>query len=141
MENLIINLDTVKSKDGELNIMEFEKKFFFEVKRIYCINNVKKNKVRGFHAHKKLNQVLWCPQGKIEVILDNGYVKKTYILDTPSKALLVLEGYWHTMKWKNNNSVLCCAASDIFNENDYIRDYNEFIEYIERDYWNGKNKL
>ena len=58
-------------------------------------------------------------------------VKKTrYLLDSPEKTLLVLKGYWRDMNWKEG-SVLCVAASDYYNEDDYIRDYDEFLKYVE----------
>lgn len=107
----------------------------FEIKRIYYIYNVSKGICRGKHAHKQLNQILWCPYGSIEVELDNGYKKEKFFLDHPSFGLFVLKGIWHEMIWKKKNSVLCVAASDYYNEDDYIRNYDEFLMLNKQGYW------
>ncbi len=93
------------------------------------------------HAHKNLNQVLWCPYGNIEVVLDNGKEKKTFALDFPQKLLLVGPGIWHDMIWKKEGSVLCVAASDYYDEGDYIRDYNEFLKHVREGYWKDEAQL
>lgn len=140
--NFLISISTHSNdKLGELSFFESNKDIPFDFKRIYYIYNVPKETKRGYHAHKKLKQVLWCPYGSIEVLLDDGNEKKIYILDSPEKALLVLEGYWREMKWQKKDSVLCVAASDFYDENDYIRDYDEFIGYSKRGDWNNENKF
>jgi len=128
-------------ENGFLSFFESNKDIPFEIKRIYYTYNVPVNTKRGMHAHKELNQVLWCPYGEIEVILDNGKEKKSYLLDSPEKALLVGKGIWHDMYWKKENSVLCVAASEYYNEEDYIRDYEDFLRYVKEGYWNDENKL
>ena len=131
-----------KIGDGEMGYLSFFQQcndipFFF--KRIYYTYDVPIGTKRGMHAHKTLQQVLWCPYGEIEVILDDGKEKTSYLLDSPEKALLVLKGYWHDMYWKKEGSVLCVAASDYYDEEDYIRDYDEFLKYVEEGYWDDKD--
>ncbi|MDO7975853.1 sugar 3,4-ketoisomerase [Oceanotoga teriensis] len=140
--NKIIEIKTFGNEEqGFLSFFESNKDIPFEIKRIYYTYDVPINTKRGMHAHKELNQVLWCPYGEIEVILDNGKEKKSYLLDSPEKALLVGKGIWRDMYWKKENSVLCVAASDYYNEEDYIRDYDEFLKYVKEGYWNDENKL
>lgn len=127
------------SNFGYLSFFEANKHIPFAIKRIYYTYDVPLEIKRGMHAHKNLQQVLWCPYGEIEVVLDNGKEKISYSLDSPQKALLVLKGYWHDMYWKKEDSVLCAAASDYYNEEDYIRDYNEFLKYVKEGYWNNEN--
>lgn len=141
MDNLLIefktqvDIKTVGSPEiGYLSFFEAEKDIPFQIKRIYYIHEVPVNTKRGMHAHKKLQQLLWCPFGAIEVMIDDGKMKKSYLLDSPDKALLVLNGYWREMYWKKAGSVLCVAASDYYDEEDYIRDYDEFLEYVEKGY-------
>lgn len=138
-------LTTIKklgdSNIGYLSFFEANKDIPFEIKRIYYTYGVPVNTKRGMHAHKKLQQVLWCPYGKIEVILDNGKKKESFLLDSPEKRLLVLKGFWHDMYWRKKNSVLCVAASDYYTEEDYIRDYDEFLKYVKEGYWGNENKL
>lgn len=133
---MIINISTKKNETGVLSFFESQKDIPFAIKRIYYITNVKKNDIRGFHAHKQLNQLLFCPYGEIEIMLDDGYKIENIILDNPSKGLIIGSGVWHEMKWLINNSVLCVAASEYYDENDYIRSYGEFKRLIEGGYWN-----
>lgn len=136
----IINFKTQGSPEiGFLSFFQTNKDIPFNIKRIYYTYEVPLDLKRGKHAHKTLQQLLWCPYGAIEVILDNGKEKKSYLLDSPHKGLLVLKGYWHDMYWRKENSVLCVAASDYYNEEDYIRDYDKFLKYVEEGYWEDEN--
>lgn len=108
----------------------------FDIKRIYYIYGAPKDTKRGFHAHKKLQQIAWCPYGDITFILDDGHAKQSVRLNNPSEGLLVQQGVWHEMIWNKENSVLCVAASDYYDDNDYIRDYDEFIRLVKEGYWN-----
>ena len=140
MNEYILEFAKISSKEmGSLSYFEAQKDIPFQIARIYYIYDVPIDTKRGMHAHKKLKQILWCPYGEIEVILDNGNDKMSYLLDSPEKALLVLKGYWHDMYWRKEGSVLCVAASDYYNEEDYIRDYDEFLKYVEEGYWNDEN--
>jgi hypothetical protein len=133
MENSIINIKTFGS-DGEAKLSFFEenKDIPFEIKRIYYIYGAKAGDKRGRHAHKKLQQVIWCPYGEVEIVMDDGKKINHYILDSPDKALLVLKGHWRDIYWKRDYSVLCVAASDFYDESDYIRDYDEYLDYVEK---------
>jgi len=142
MENLLIKNRTHGNEElGYLSFFETKKDIPFEIKRIYYIYEVPVGKKRGMHAHKELQQILWCPHGSIEVILDDGVNEKSYCLDSPDKGLLVGNGIWRNMIWKKEGSVLCVAASEYYNEDDYIRDYNEFMKCVEGDYWKNESKF
>ena len=137
-----LELNNYGNKDlGYLCFFESNKDIPFDFKRIYYIYNVPNDVNRGHHAHKKLKQILWCQYGSIEITLDDGKNKELHLLDAPNKALLVLEGIWHEMVWKIEKSVLCVAASDYYNENDYIRNYDEFLKYVKKGYWSNANQL
>lgn len=103
----------------------------FDVKRVYYICDVKAGITRGHHAHRKLEQILICPHGKIEITLDygNNYIESV-ILDNPAKGLYVGPSTWHTMKWLQDDSVLLVLASEHYDESDYIRNYDDFIKWI-----------
>jgi hypothetical protein len=138
----LINLKKLGNNDfGFLSFFESNKDISFEIKRIYYIYNVDLGSKRGMHAHKNLTQVLWCPFGIIEVILDNGLIKEKITLNSPEKILIVSKGYWRDMIWKKKNSVLCVAASDYYDENDYIRNYDEFLKLVEEGYWENESKI
>lgn len=137
--NKFIEITTKGTQEnGYLSFIESNNNIPFEIKRIYYVYDVPLNTKRGMHAHKRLQQFLWCPFGSIEVIIDDGKVKSTYLLDSPQKGLLVLAGDWHDMYWKKENSVLCVVASDYYNEEDYIRDYDQFKKYVEKGYWDNE---
>lgn len=142
MKNSLLLLEGIGDGSvGCLSFFESKKDIPFEIKRVYYTYNVPKGTKRGKHAHKELQQALWCPYGEIEVLLDNGNRKKDYLLNSPDKLLLVGKGIWREMNWIKDNSVLCVAASDYYNEDDYIRDYKEFIEYVEKGYWDNENRF
>lgn len=103
----------------------------FNIRRVYYSYGAISGTVRGHHAHKKLQQILICSYGKIEVSLDNGKGDvKTEILDSPDKGLYVGPSTWRTIKWLEDNSVLLVLASEHYDESDYIRNYSDFQNWI-----------
>lgn len=136
-ESKLINIPTIPTNDaGALSFFEAQRTIPFQINRIYYIYNVKSEVKRGGHAHKELQQILFCPYGSIEILLDNGVNKESVLLDSPEKGLVLDRGIWRDMIWHQDYSVLCVAASDYYNENDYIREYNEFIRLVKEGYWN-----
>lgn len=128
--NLIkINSITTLGK-GSLAFFEAERDIPFEIRRIYFIYDTLKSIQRGGHAHKELQQLLFCPYGAISIDLDDGFEKMSVELDDPSKGLLLSGNIWHEMTWNVDNSVLLVAASSYYDESDYIRNYSDFIKYV-----------
>jgi len=127
----IININTIPTVNaGELSFFESTHDFDFEIKRIYYISKVPEGVRRGFHAHKELKQILFCPYGKIQLILDNGRIREEITLSDPSIGVVIDYPVWREMLWLQKDSVLCVAASDFYIVEDYIRDYNEFKNTI-----------
>lgn len=124
--------------EGKLCYLESERDFPFLIKRVYYTHSEAKGMQRGMHGHKTLRQVLICVYGKINVILDNGFERREVLLDSPEKGLIVDAGLWHDMIWMEDNSVLCVLASDYYDESDYIRDYDEFVEYVRQTHGESK---
>lgn len=132
MNYQVIKLNTVWNEDpklGGLSFVESERDIPFTIKRIYYIYKTEENQHRGFHAHKKNWQLLFCTYGDIDIILTDGIQTETVTLDEPSKGLILQPGLWREMVWKKDDSVLCVAASEYYDPDEYIRDYNEFLEY------------
>ena len=123
---------TGNPKVGKLSFLEEGRDIDFPIKRIYYISGVPAGLERGHHAHKRLHQLLFCPYGEILITLDDGFSKEQVLLDEPSKGLVVGPGCWRTMLWKTEGAVLCVAASEYYDETDYIRSYDEFKAYIMR---------
>lgn len=119
--------------DGTISVAEYGRHIPFEIKRVYYIyglNNA--NAVRGKHAHKELEQVLFCINGSCKIGLDDGTHQQDILLDQPDKGILLGKELWHTMKEFKANCILLVLASDEYNEDDYIRDYDRFIQYVNR---------
>lgn len=126
----VIHIKTIPTINaGELSFFEATREIPFDIKRIYYISKVPEGVRRGFHAHKKLKQLLFCPYGRIQLILENKNVREEIELSDPSIAVLVEEAVWREMLWLQKDSVLCVAASEFYDESDYIRDYEEYKKY------------
>lgn len=131
MKYSILHLKTIDSGyAGKLSFFEASRDVPFEIKRIYYIHGVPDKSQRGGHAHIALQQILFCPHGKIEIILDDGQEKASVLLDDPGKGLIIGPGLWRDMVWHQANSVLCVAASEYYDAKDYIRDYDTFLQYV-----------
>lgn len=130
----IVHIRTVPTVDaGELSFFEATHDVPFEFKRMYYISKVPEGTRRGFHAHKKLKQLLFCPYGRIQLILENKYGREEIELSDPSIGVVIEEPTWREMLWLQKDSVLCVAASEFYETEDYIRDYIEFRLMIENE--------
>lgn len=121
---------------GGLIALEQLKDIPFEIKRIYYIFDVAEGMRRGCHAHKKLQQVLFCPHGSCKILLDDGAEKTEILLDSPDTGLLMNNNIWREMFDFSQGTVLMVLASDYYDESDYIRDYGEFLSSLK--YIRGK---
>lgn len=129
-----ITIKTIMAKDvkqGGLSFVESNRDIPFLIKRFYCIFETEKGMQRGFHAHKENIQLLYCPYGSVEIIIDDGNEKSSVCLNSPSKGLILYPGVWREMIWNKTGSILCVAASEYYDPDEYIRDYNEFKKFIE----------
>lgn len=99
----------------------------FAIKRVYFMYDTKKDVHRGFHAHKSLEQILICIHGSCKVLLDSGKEKKIVSLEKPYEGLYVANNMWREMYDFSEDAVLMVLASDIYREEDYIRDYEDFL--------------
>lgn len=100
----------------------------FPIRRIYYILNANTTFSRGFHAHFKTRQALFCLSGSIKIVLKDGLRKNTVILDRPDRGLFIDKMIWHEMYDFKKNTVILVLASRKFNSKDYIRDYKIFKE-------------
>ncbi len=116
---------------GKLVAVENLKDIPFEVKRVYYMWDTTESVVRGKHAHKKLEQVLICLHGSCKILLDDGKEKAVVELNNPSEGLHIKGPIWREMSDFSNDAVLMVLASEYYTEDDYIRNYDDFIKYIE----------
>lgn len=115
---------------GMLVALEEYKDIPFEIKRVYYMYDTKKDVHRGFHAHKSLEQILICIHGSCKVLLDNGTEKKIVSLEKPYEGLYIANNMWREMYDFSEDAVLMVLASEYYKEEDYIRDYNEFLRKV-----------
>lgn len=130
MEAKMIQFQIHGDERGSLVALEENKNIPFTVKRVYYMYGTKEGVHRGFHAHKSLKQVLFCPIGACTVMLDSGYERINVRLDKPTEGLVIEPNVWREMYDFTQDAVLMVLASEYYDESDYIRNYDEFIEYI-----------
>lgn len=115
---------------GQLVAVEQLKDVPFDIKRVYYMYDTGENVVRGKHAHKSLQQVLICVHGSCKIKLDNGTETETVILNKPNEGLYVSNILWREMYDFTPGTVLMVLASELYDESDYIRNYEEYLKYI-----------
>jgi len=125
-----INLQTLGDDRGSLIALEAGYNAPFEIKRVYYIFDTKKDVVRGHHAHRKLQQLAIAVKGSCTFILDDGMTRKEVLLDNPNHALYIEGLIWREMKEFSSDCVLMVLADEHYNEEDYIRDYDVFIDEV-----------
>ncbi len=126
----IINLPRITDPRGNLTVAEQLQHVPFEIKRVYWVYDVPAGEGRGGHAHKHCMSFIIAANGSFDVHLSNGKEEQVYHLNHPYQGLLVPTGVWRTLDDFSSGSVCLVLASDEFSEDDYIRDYNEFLEWV-----------
>ena len=126
-----INLPPLGDERGSLVALEAAKTIPFDIQRVYYLFDTKPGVSRGFHAHKKLQQVAVCVTGKCRMVLDDGKIREEVWLDSPVKGLLIGNLVWREMHDFSPDCVLLVLASEHYDETDYIRDYEDFLGMIE----------
>lgn len=116
---------------GDLVALEGNKNIPFVIKRVYFLKNMKSDHPRGFHAHKKLKQIMICLAGTCQMLLDNGRSKESIQLNSFSKGLVIENMIWHEMHDFSEDCILMILADEFYDEQDYIRDYQEFISLVQ----------
>tara|TARA_R110002124_G_scaffold189507_2_gene356861 strand:- start:636 stop:1031 length:396 start_codon:yes stop_codon:yes gene_type:complete len=115
---------------GYISVAEVQDNVPFEIKRVYWTYYTPQDVIRGGHAHRALEQIIVAVSGTIIFNTeDKEGNKEEFILDSPDKALFIPNLVWRDIKF-SHSAVLLCLASELFEEDDYFRDYNEFLNYL-----------
>ena len=117
-----------KKEQGVLRVFEFED-VPFTIKRAFSVVNAKGGSKRGQHAHKKCNQLLCCVSGAVKLRCDDGNKKIEILLKPESEAILIPSGIWAEQKYLKDNSVIVVFCDQSYDEGDYIRDYQKFLDW------------
>lgn len=126
----IIELDKHHSERmGNLSVVQNGDTVPFDVKRVYYLYDVPGGESRGSHAHRELSQLIIAASGSFRVTLDDGNVKRGFILNRPYHGLYVKPGIWRDLDDFSSGAVCMVLASEVYQPEDYIRDYNDFLEF------------
>lgn len=123
----IIDIPKIEDTRGNLSVIQNDI-IPFEIKRVYYLYDVPSNAYRGGHAHIKQQELLIALSGSFDVKLNDGINTKSFMLNKPNKGLLIPVGIWRELENFSSGSVCLVLASGEFDESDYIRDYNVFLE-------------
>lgn len=126
----LINLPKITDLRGNLTVAEGNGIVPFDIKRAYWVYDVSGGESRGGHAHKRLRQVVVALSGSFHVTLDNGFERRTVLLNHPWQGLVIETNTWRTLDDFSSGAVCLVLASEHYEEDDYIYDYNEFLRYV-----------
>ncbi len=126
----IIDLPKITDPRGNLTVAEGSKSLPFDIMRTYWVYDVPGGESRGGHAHKECLEFIIAVSGSFTVTLDDGKTKRSYLLNHPYHGLLVDTGTWRTLDDFSSGAVCLVLASEHYDEEDYIRDYDEFLKYV-----------
>jgi len=129
MDIQIVEIPKVKNANGNIGIIENDV-IPFAIKRVYYLYDVPSSAKRGGHAHKNLTQLLVPLSGSFDVVLKDGINEVTVTLNKPDKGLLINSNTWRELENFSSGAVCMVIASQVYTEEDYIRDYDQFLEYV-----------
>ena len=126
----IIEFDKHHSdRKGNLTVVQNGDTLPFDVKRVYYIYDIPGGESRGAHAHKDLHQLIVAASGSFRVTLDDGNVRRSFTLNRPFQGLYVKPGLWRDLDDFSSGAVCMVLASEVYQQEDYIRDYEGFIKF------------
>ena len=124
----VIDMSKVHTDAGNITVVENGNNIPFDVKRVYYLYDVPSGEERGGHAHYELEQYIIAASGSFDVILDDGVNNRNIFLNRPNLALHIVPGLWRALDNFSSGSISLVLASHEYDEKDYIRDYNTFLE-------------
>lgn len=141
MEYQLIQFQRHGDDRGQLIALEETKEIPFQIKRVYYMYDTGEGVRRGFHAHRSLEQILVCVHGSCKILLDDGEEKTTVPLSRPDIGLHIKNNLWREMFDFSPDAVLMVLASALYDESDYIRNYQDFLEYQKQQKENEQKKV
>jgi hypothetical protein len=127
----VFELPKVKNRAGNITAVQNNIEIPFEIKRIFYLYDIPGGESRGAHSHKECHQFLIAASGSFEVLLDDGKTKRLIQLNRPNIGLHIPPGIWASEINFSSGSICLVFASHIYNEQDYLRNYDDYLEYID----------
>jgi uncharacterized RmlC-like cupin family protein len=127
----LLHLNKIGDRNGHITAINNEIEIPFGVKRIFYLYDIPGGESRGAHAHKECHQFLVATSGSFEVLLDDGITKRQVLLNRPDLGLHIPPGIWASEINFSSGSICLVLASHEYNEADYLRNYDEFLKYIQ----------
>lgn len=128
----LIDFNVYNDKYGKLVPIEANRSVPFDIKRVYYIYEVDKNVRRGFHSHKELHQILICVHGSVKILVKTPEKEENILLNNPKTGLYIGPNIWREMYDFTDGAVLLVLASEYYDENDYIRNYDKYEEFYNK---------
>jgi len=128
----LIELNKIKTSAGNITPVYNQENIPFDIKRVFYLYDIPGGEDRGAHAHKECHQFLIAASGSFEIELDDGTNKRTVMLNRPYYGLHIPPGIWAAEKGFSSGSICLVLTSHNYEENDYLRNYNEFLNYINK---------
>jgi|TARA_B110000902_G_C14282813_1_gene577615 hypothetical protein len=125
----VIDISKISSQGGNITVAENGVNMPFDVKRVYYLYDVPSGEARGGHAHYELEQYIVAAAGSFDVVLDDGINRRRVLLNRPNLALHIVPGLWRELDNFSSGSISMVLASHVYDEKDYIRDYQTFLAY------------
>jgi UDP-2-acetamido-3-amino-2,3-dideoxy-glucuronate N-acetyltransferase len=123
----LLELPVIQDSRGSLSFAQYRESLPFLPKRYFLVFNVGEGQTRGDHAHRQVHQLLVCVHGACRVLIDDGTTREEVLLDRPELALYLPPGIWATQKDFSRDAVLMVLASEVYDPEEYIKDYQEFV--------------
>jgi hypothetical protein len=126
---VILPLNKIHNRAGNITIIEGQKHVPFDVRRVYYLYDIPGGETRGGHAHKELYQLIIAASGSFDVLLNDGINKKIVTLNRPEYGLFVVPGIWRELMGFSSGAICLVLASEKYDNNDYIREFKTFLEF------------
>jgi dTDP-4-dehydrorhamnose 3,5-epimerase-like enzyme len=127
-----INLHAINDRGGRIRVAEKGNQIPFDIKRVFVVDGIEANGLRGQHAHRTCTQILVCLAGRVDVAFTDGVTSRDVVLSAPDQGLIIPPMYWSTQRYKTPRTILMVLCDEVFDASEYIRDYDEFLRYRER---------
>ena len=130
MDCRLVTFNVFGDARGKLVSLEGMKNVPFSIKRVYYMYSTVLGQERGHHAHRNLEQILICLAGSVVCVLDDGKERKEFLLNSPNEGIYIGNYMWRELKNLSEDCVIMVLASDYYDEKDYIRNYQDFLNVI-----------